>query len=94
MEYTARLRGLEATTLPWLHELDGHFREGRWCWNVPGAQTLANPVLPGWQDWDQDSPYGDLMRPQLNELARCFDALLAEYGYQREGLRLPGHAGR
>lgn len=87
MEYTARAKGMTATTLPWLHELDGHFGNGRWCWNVPGAETLERDSLPGWHDWDQGSPYGELMRPQLEETARSFDALLAEYGYVREGFR-------
>ena len=87
MEYTARAKGMSATTLPWLHELDGEFVSGRWCWNVPGPETLDRDRLPRWEDWQREVPYGALMRPQYEAVAREFDSLLAGYGCVREGLR-------
>lgn len=87
MEYTARIKGIAPTTLDWLHELDGHFGNGRWCWNVLGAEALDRSVVPTVDNWHEGVPYGDLMLPQWQTTAREFDSLLAEYGYVREGLR-------
>jgi broad specificity phosphatase PhoE len=87
MEYTARAKNMGWTVLEWLHELNGDFGNGRWSWNVPGAEALNRPEAPGLGDWHRAVPYGDLMRPQQEEVGRQFDALMATYGYVREGLR-------
>lgn len=65
MEYTAGIKGIEAMTLDWLHELDGHFGNGRWCWNVLGAEALDRTALPTMDDWHADVPYGELMLPPV-----------------------------
>jgi len=87
MRYTAEVQGLSAITLPWLRELDGNFEGARWAWNVPGAKVLKGPDLPGMEAWPQSVVYGEHMRPQHEELARNFDALLREHGYEKEGHR-------
>jgi len=78
---------MEPVTLEWLAELDGHFGGGRWCWNVPGSEYLSRDALPTVSNWHEDVPYGQLMRPQFEQLAHRFDSLLANYGYLREGFR-------
>lgn len=87
MEYTARAKGLSWTVLDWLRELNGDFGNGRWCWNVPGAELLTAPAVGHPDHWHAHVPYGELMLPQYREVGTRFDELLAGYGYVREGLR-------
>jgi broad specificity phosphatase PhoE len=87
MGYTARVKGMEGVILDWLHELNGDFDNGRWCWNVPGAEALNRRDVPDAEAWHTEVPYGDLMRPQYDDVGRKFDDLLGQYGYEREGLR-------
>lgn len=85
--YVVEATGLQPVTLSWLHELDANWTAGRWAWSVPGAEMLDTDTLPRPDDWQEHVPFGPLMYPQYRELAGRFDALLAEYGYEREGLR-------
>jgi len=87
MEYTAQAKGMSWTVLEWLRELNGDFDNGRWCWNVPGAEILSIPAAGHPEHWHTHVPYGALMLPQYREVGRRFDELLAGYGYVREGLR-------
>ncbi|NCO42488.1 MAG: histidine phosphatase family protein [Armatimonadetes bacterium CG_4_10_14_3_um_filter_66_18] len=87
MRYTAELKGLAATTLDWLHELDGNWEANRWSWNVTGSENLASGQVPTLDGWPDAVPYGPLMLPQYEQLAACFDGLLDQHGYRREGPR-------
>lgn len=87
MTYTAEIKGLTATTLEWLRELNGNWVGNRWCWNMTGAENLASGQLPQVDTWAGQAPYGPLMLPQYEHLAGEFDALLHSYGYRKDGLR-------
>jgi broad specificity phosphatase PhoE len=73
--------------LPWLRELNGCYDGKHWCWSLPGAESLNLASVPQDADWHTFPPFGAHMKPVLEELARQFEGLLAEYGYVREGLR-------
>ena len=91
MSYTAKAHKLAPVTLPWLHELDGNFEGCLWAWNVPGAEVLASPELPGHDNWVQTVPYGPHMQGPHTALARNFDLLVQRYGYEREHHRYRVH---
>ena len=87
MSYTAHAHKKHPTTLDWLHELDGNFEGQLWSWNVPGAQVLNSPKLPGHEDWVESVSYGRHMEPAHYALAAEFDGLVTRYGLAREGHR-------
>jgi broad specificity phosphatase PhoE len=84
---TAARVGLTPVTLPWLHELNGCYDGKHWCWSLPGAVSLDLPATPEHSTWHAFPPYGAHMKPIQDELGRCFDGLLAEFGCVRTGLR-------
>ena len=83
----AQKTGLGMTTLPWLHELNGDFDRGRWCWSIPPAEVPGPAHLMTADNWHDHVPYGALVRPQTDQLRYHVDSLLAKYGYIREGAR-------
>ena len=87
MSYTAHVHRKKPVTLDWLHELDGNFDGRRWSWNVPGAEALDCPSLPGHYDWAELVAYGPHMQGAHEALGMEFDALIERYGYVKEGLR-------
>jgi probable phosphoglycerate mutase len=85
--YTLERLGREATTLDWLAELDGNYRERLWSWGLPPTEALARPEPYGVRSWPREVVYGDHMGEVARRFYAQFDALMREHGYAREGYR-------
>ena len=98
-EHTLRRRGQEAIACDWLREIDGRYGyEGEapeWVLGdpLPSAYELHPSDLFGcsqlysYEAWHDEVAYGPWLRPRFAALQNAFDAMLAEQGYVREGLR-------
>jgi len=93
--YTAEAKGIEPVTLDWLRER-GIKRGPVYLWEAPGEMFLVAETLATQNDWhlpDGAMPEG---AEQFERVREGFDALLAEYGYQRDGhgyrVTKPAHA--
>jgi len=86
--YIAQRLGIAMETQEWLRELDGNWEGNRWAWNELGVvvEALRCGQFQEEGRWEEVVPYGALMFPQWQALARQFDATLATFGYLREGL--------
>ena len=85
--YTAEAKGMATTTLEWLHELDGNYRDSLWAWNLSGSRSFAGGEPVTLANWARLLEYGPHMVPVARRLWDSFDAFLAEHGYVREGQR-------
>ncbi len=97
--YTAERRNLEPIRCDWLRELDGRYGsrvpQAEWtiddpspsAYELPATDLLARAQLYSYEAWQHEVPYGPWMHPQCDALQRSFDAVLAQQGYWREGLR-------
>jgi probable phosphoglycerate mutase len=97
--YTAQRRVLTPMACDWLRELDGRYGfsvpPAEWtledpspsAYEVPAAHIMARSELFSYEGWQNQVPYGPWMRPQCDALFAAFDAVLADEGYGREGLR-------
>jgi len=83
----AERKRLTPIVLEWLRELNGNWEGNRMAWKVTGAENLDVPVLPNLDNWHTLTPYGAHLFPQYQALGENFDALIASYGYRREGFR-------
>jgi probable phosphoglycerate mutase len=82
--HTARAIGLEPVTLDWLRER-GIKRGPVYLWEAPGEMFLRAETLPTQNDWflpEGAMPEG---AEQFARVRAGFDALLASYGYLRQG---------
>ena len=93
--HTAEALAIEPVELDWLRER-GIKRGPVYLWEAPGEMFLANETLATQNDW---SLPGGAMPEGAEQYARVragFDALLAEYGYLRDGhgyrITEPSHA--
>jgi len=84
-KYTADRKGMPITTLDWLHELDGHYGDGRWAWNLGGADTFGGGEVFAMGDWPERVVYGSHMRGVATAFWGQFDAFMASLGHEREG---------
>ncbi len=98
--YTLERRGQEGVLCDWLQEVDGRYgypeaEPPPWApgdprasaYEIHPADLFARPRLYSYEDWHDEVPYGPWLRPRFDALQRAFDALLAEHGYERRGLR-------
>ena len=74
----ARSHRMKTIKLPWLAELHGEFEPNIAAWNITARQIEADPNMITAIDL--------FMADQEREARAGFDALLAEYGYERNGL--------
>jgi probable phosphoglycerate mutase len=84
--YAARAKAMEPITLDWLRER-GIKRGPVYLWEAPGEMFLGAGTLATQNDWMVEGAPG-AMPEGAEQYARVrdgFDALLAEYGYRREG---------
>ena len=82
--FTAEAKAMEPITLEWLRER-GIKRGPVYLWEAPGGMFLGDETLPTQNDWRLP---GGAMPEGAEQYARVrdgFDALLAEYGYRRDG---------
>lgn len=82
--HTARTLGLTPATLDWLRER-GIKRGPVYLWEAPGEMFLRDEPLPTQNDWylpEGAMPEG---AEQFAHVRAGFDALLASYGYLRQG---------
>ncbi len=98
--YTLQRRRQEAIVCDWLREVDGRYgyQEDEvpdWgpgdprlsAYELHPAALFARPASFSYEAWQGEVPYGPWLRPRFDALQRSFDALLAQEGYEREGLR-------
>jgi len=83
--------GREAEVLPWLREFHGtvinpHTAERRIPWNLAPQYWTKQPELYDSVDWRENGLFrtGDMLKV-YDETAAGVDALLAKYGYVRDG---------
>ena len=90
--YTAKVKGLEPTVLPWTAEL-GHWKieqpqgsgSTACVWDIHGHHVRGRQPLPG-HDWHLVPPFDNPMfRSEYEALGRKSDAWLAEFGYVHDG---------
>ena len=86
-EYIAEALGATPSVLPWLHELNGNFKDDLWCWNQHGGDLHARDVNWDLENWSDNVPYGEHMIPVANEFYSSFDAFMRERGLIREKKR-------
>lgn len=86
-QYTLQKIGLEATTLDWLAELNGNYRDSSWCWSLPPAEVMARPEPYSASDWPRQTDYGEHMAEVVRPFYAQFDELMRWHGYAREGFR-------
>lgn len=99
-EYTLRRRSQDGVVFDWLREIDGRYGyEGaeapQWrpgdmlpsAYDMHPAHVFARPAVPSYEDWHAEVAYGPWLRPRFDALQQSFDALLAQEGYERDGLR-------
>jgi broad specificity phosphatase PhoE len=80
--YTAEVKAMEPITLDWLRER-GIKRGPVYLWEAPGEMFLEAETLATQNDWQTGAmPEG---AEQFARVRAGFDALLAEYGYLRDG---------
>jgi probable phosphoglycerate mutase len=88
--YTAEAKAMQPITLDWLRER-GIKRGPVYLWEAPGEMFLGGEWPATQHDWATGAmPEG---AEQFARVRAGFDALLAEYGYRRDGhgYRGPGH---
>jgi broad specificity phosphatase PhoE len=83
MDYTAKAKGMSATTLKWLREV-GPAKGGN-PWGHPPENVLGMEALPAEGSWSSEVPWGEIFQPVFQEVTEGFDTLLAEHGYRRDG---------
>jgi probable phosphoglycerate mutase len=86
--YIAQRSKIPVKTLDWLRELNSNWEGSKWAWNGidVAIALLKSGRLPQPQNWHECVPYGSLVSPQAQKLARHFDETLAAFGYLRDGL--------
>ncbi len=86
--YIAHAQNIPVETLDWLRELNSNWEGSKWAWNGidVAIALLRTGRLPQPQNWHECVPYGSLVFPQAQKLARHFDETLATFGYLRDGL--------
>ena len=77
MEAVGRGRDITPVTLDWLRERRGDIGIGHSTWTTTGAELEGDHALA--------ARIEELMGPQMAEVVRGFDAILAEHGYHRDG---------
>lgn len=85
--YTVEAKGMSATTLDWLHELDGNYRDRLWAWSVSGSRAFSADGPVTLEDWHERVEYGPHMKKVTGPFLAGLDAFLAEHGYVRQGQR-------
>ena len=82
--FTAQAKGLEPVTLDWLRER-GIKRGPVYLWEAPGEMFLGVETLPTQNNWGQPDGAMPEGAEQFARVRDGLDALLAEYGYRRDG---------
>jgi probable phosphoglycerate mutase len=82
--HTARLTGLDPVMLDWLRER-GIKRGPVYLWEAPGEMFLSAEPLPTQHDWFLPTGAMPEGAEQFARVRAGFDALLASYGYVRQG---------
>jgi probable phosphoglycerate mutase len=85
--YTLDKLGREATTLEWLAELDGNYRDNLWSWGTPPTQVLDRQTPYSVSGWRDEVVYGPHMARIIEPFYQQFDDLLRWHGCSREGYR-------
>ena len=85
--YTCEVKGMDAVTLAWLHELDGNYRDGLWAWCVGGSRAFDTDVPVTLANWHERVEYGPHMKAVTEPFLASFDAFLADRGYVRRRQR-------
>ena len=89
--YIAEAKGMAPVTLDWLRER-GIKRGPVYLWEAPGEMFLGAEALPTQNDWGQPDGAMPEGAEQFARVRDGFDALLAEYGYRRDGHAYRGAA--
>jgi len=90
-EYTLRRMHREAETLPWLQEFRGRYPDAatgktRISWDLPPRVWRAEPMLMDAERWADAPIYrGGNVREIWDETCRGVDALMARYGFRKDG---------
>ncbi len=90
-EYTLRRMGRTAETLPWLQEFRGRMPDPdtgrmRACWDLKPRLWTADPQMFSPDAWADAALFrGTNVREIWDETTRGMDALMARYGYRKDG---------
>jgi probable phosphoglycerate mutase len=86
-EYIVKEHEISPVTLPWIHELNGNYKDELWSWNYHGCDLHANVVNWDLDNWQNNVPYGEHMKKVAEEFYCSFDDFMEKHGYVRDNNR-------